>query len=135
MKRNVVKYKGIFIRTECSVSRGLFQQKEGGILSKEAITRVLSAEAEANAIRERARTEAAERIAACEVAVAAASADAVARTVSELKSREASVRTRAEALILQSREEAEGDIEALRAVAQDKMREAVKHIEWELCDI
>ena len=131
----MVEYKGIFIRAECSVSRGLFQQKEGGILSKEAITRVLSAEAEANAIRERARTEAAERIAACEAAVAAASADAVARTVSELKAREASVRTRAEALILQSREEAEGDIEALKAMAGDKMREAVKHIEWELCDI
>ena len=104
-------------------------------MSKEAITRVLSAEAEANAIRERARTEAAERIAACEAAVVAASADAVARTVSELKAREASVRTRAEALILQSREEAEGDIEALKAMAGDKMREAVKHIEWELCDI
>jgi hypothetical protein len=104
-------------------------------LAKEAISRVLAAETEADAIRARAQTEARERVAACENAEAAASADAVARTTAELKERGSKIRERADALIAQSREEASTDIETLRAAAKDKMREAVKHIEWELCDV
>ena len=111
------------------------ERKKVEFLSKEAISRVLSAETEADAIRERAQTEARERVAACEAAEAAASADAIARTTAELKARQAKIRERSDALITQSREEAGADIEVLQAAAKEKMREAVKHIEWELCDI
>ena len=104
-------------------------------MSKEAISRVLAAETEADAIRARAQTEARERVSACETAEAAASADAIAKTTAELKARGSKIRERADALIAQSREEASTDIETLRAAAKDKMREAVKHIEWELCDV
>jgi uncharacterized protein YdhG (YjbR/CyaY superfamily) len=52
-----------------------------------------------------------------------------------MKARQVMIGERAEALISQSREEAGADIEAIRAAAKEKMREAVKHIEWELCDI
>ena len=104
-------------------------------MSKEAISRVLAAETEADAIRARAQAEARERVSACETAEATASADAIAQTTVELKARGSKIRERADALIAQSREEASTDIETLRAAAKDKMREAVKHIEWELCDV
>ena len=45
------------------------------------------------------------------------------------------VRDRNGEFIVQSREEAAADIEAMKIAARDKMREAVKHIEWELTDI
>ena len=104
-------------------------------MSKKAISMVLGAEEEANAIRARARAEARERISACETACREANDEAVANANREYKNRLAMVKERSDALILQSREEAEADIEAIRAVAEEKMREAVKHIEWELCDI
>ena len=53
----------------------------------------------------------------------------------ELDARLDTVRERAVTLIMQSREEAEADIEVMREGAREKMREAVKHIEWELTDI
>lgn len=104
-------------------------------MSKEAISRVLEAEEEANAIRERARAEARERVSACEAACAKENADAIARATAEMKARRDMVRDRSEALITQSREEADADIEAVQAASAEKMREAVKHIEWELCDV
>ncbi len=104
-------------------------------LSKEAISRVLEAEAEANAIRERARAEAREKVSACETACARENEEVVARTAADMKARREMVRERSEALITQSREEVEADIETIRATSAEKMREAVKHIEWELCDI
>ncbi len=104
-------------------------------LSKEAIARVLEAESEANAIRERAAAEARARVEACEQACARRLAQATADEANALKARLEAVHHRAEALIEQSREEAGGDIEAITSVAREKMREAVKHIEWELCDI
>jgi hypothetical protein len=52
-----------------------------------------------------------------------------------MKARREMVRERSETLITQSREEAEADIETIRETSAEKMREAVKHIEWELCDI
>ena len=104
-------------------------------MSKEAISRVLSAEAEANAIRERAQNEAREMVSTCEATCAKKAADELSRVAAEMKERQVMIGERAEALISQSREEAGADIEAIRAAAKEKMREAVKHIEWELCDI
>lgn len=110
-------------------------RKKVEFLSKEAISRVLAAEAEANAIRERARAEARDRVSACEQDSAARAANTVAETAASLKTRMETVRRRADALILRSREEASADIQAMRIAAEAKMREAVKHIEWEFCDI
>ena len=104
-------------------------------MSKEAISRVVNAEEEANAIRARAQAEARERIAVCEADCARENAEAVVRANADMKARLSMVRERAEALIAQSREEADADIEAIRVASSEKMREAVKHIEWELCDV
>ena len=113
----------------------LCERKKVEFLSKEAIARVLAAEAEANAIRERAVSEAAARVEACERDCAEEESRRIAETKDQLARRRAAVSERADALIIQSREEAEADIEEMRAVAREKMREAVKHIEWELTDI
>ena len=104
-------------------------------LSKEAISKVLYAEAEADAIRARAEAEARARVEACERACAEEQTAALEAAGDELDARLDTVRERAVALIMQSREEAEGDVETMRAAAREKMREAVKHIEWELTDI
>lgn len=104
-------------------------------MSKEAISRVLRAEAEANALRDKAREDARNRVSACEQSCAQEAADATAETVAQLKARQDMVRDRANDLIDRSREEAGADIRAMRAAASEKMREAVKHIEWEFCDI
>lgn len=104
-------------------------------MSKEAIDKVLEAEETARTIRERAEVTAREQVAACERDARAAAAKEREALVADLKARHKAVSTRADALIAQSREEAGSDIEALRAAAEQKMREAVKHIEWELCDI
>ena len=104
-------------------------------MSKDAISQVLAAEHRANAIREAAAKEAAARVEACERECAAKMERDVEKTRTELAARLGTVRTKAEELILRSREEANTDIETLTAAAQEKMREAVKHIEWELCDI
>lgn len=105
------------------------------MLSKEAISRVLGAEEEANAIRERARAEARRRVEACEAACSRETTSAVAYTTEEMKKRLDMVKNRSDELLEQSREEALADIEAVRAAAAEKMREAVKHIEWKLCDV
>ncbi len=104
-------------------------------MSKEAISRVLNAEAEANAIRERAQNEAREMVSACETTCAKKAAEELSKATADMKARQIMIGERAEALISQSREEAGADIEAIRAAAKEKMREAVKHIEWELCDV
>ena len=96
---------------------------------------MLAAEEEANAIRERARAEARRRIEACEAACRRENAEAVERTARDMKARLVKVQTRSDELLVQSREEATADIEAVQIASAEKMREAVKHIEWELCDI
>ena len=104
-------------------------------MSQKMIQEVLRAEAEAETIRTdaldkaRARRERTEREAA---ANAEATVTALRR---ELRDREADVARRANELIEQSRQEADTDIEALRAAADEKMREAIKHIEWKLFDV
>ena len=113
----------------------IFDGKKVEFLSKEAVSRVLGAEAEANAIRERAQAEARRRVSDCEAACAKENAEALARAAEEMKARREMVRGRSEELITQSREEANADIEVIQVAAQEKLREAVKHIEWELCDI
>ena len=50
-------------------------------MSKEAISRVMNAEEEANAIRTRAQAEARERVSACEAACAKENARAIARAI------------------------------------------------------
>lgn len=122
-------------RNEKALCKPFCKRKKVEFLSKEAIARVLAAEAEANAIRERAVSEAAARVETCERDCAEEEARRIAETKDQLSRRRAAVSERADALILQSREEAEADIEEMRAVAREKMREAVKHIEWELTDI
>ena len=104
-------------------------------MSKEAISKVLSAEAEASAIRERAETDARAMVEACERACAEEQTAALEAASDGLDARLDMVRERAVNLVVQSREEADTDIEALKAIAREKMREAVKHIEWELTDI
>ena len=104
-------------------------------MSKDAISQVLSAEARANAIRENAAREAAALVEACERECMARMTQEIDKTKTELGNRLHMVQTRAEELILRSREEADADIEQITAAAQEKMREAVKHVEWELCDI
>ncbi|MBQ5725148.1 MAG: hypothetical protein IIV80_03225 [Clostridia bacterium] len=104
-------------------------------MSQKMIQEVLRAEAEAEAIRTdalekaRAQRDRTEREAA---ANAEATVTALRR---ELRDREADVARRANELIEQSRQEADTDIEALRAAADEKMREAIKHIEWKLFDV
>lgn len=117
------------------VQATVIDRKKVEFLSKEAISRVLSTEAEANAIRERAQEQAHEMVNACEANQSKESAEAIAKATAEMKVRQTMVKDRAEALITRSREEAGADIEALQTAAREKMREAVKHIEWELCDI
>ena len=111
------------------------RERKVDFLSKEAISKVLLAEAEANAVRERAEREARARVEACEKACAEEQAAKLDAAADELDTRLDTVRQRAVTLIMQSREEAEADIEVMRVTAREKMREAVKHIEWELTDI
>ena len=111
------------------------RERKVDFLSKEAISKVLTAEAEANAIRERAESEARARVEACEKACAEEQDAKLETAADELDARLDTVRERAVTLIMQSREEAEADIEVMREGAREKMREAVKHIEWELTDI
>ena len=112
-----------------------FNERKVNSLSKEAISRVLAAEAQANAIREDAEAQARARVEAAEASCAAEQTAALERASDELDARLDMVRERAVILIMQSREEAETDIESIKSAARDKMREAVKHIEWELCDV
>ena len=114
---------------------GATRERKVEFLSKEAISKVLAAEAEAGAIRERAEADARAMVDACEKACAEEQTAALEAAEDGLDARLDMVRQRAVTLIVQSREEANADIEALKAAAREKMREAVKHIEWELTDI
>ena len=114
---------------------GATRERKVEFLSKEAISKVLAAEAEAGAIRERAEADARAMVDACEKACAEEQTAALEAAEDGLDARLDMVRQRAVTLIVQSREEADADIEALKAAARDKLREAVKHIEWELTDI
>lgn len=104
-------------------------------MSRQAISKVLAAEAAAETIRREAHAEAAARIEATRREAMAETERELAAMKAELAARLDTVRVRADELIAQSREEAGTDIEALRAYADEKMREAVKHVEWELCDL
>lgn len=110
-------------------------ERKVDFLSKEAISKVLAAEAEAGAIRERAEADARAMVEACEKTCAEEQTAALDAAADELDARLDMVRERAVTLIVQSREEADSDIEALKTSARDRLREAVKHIEWELTDI
>ncbi len=96
--------------------------------------RVREAEAEAAAIRQAAEKEAAARIEQNEKDCAAREEKAIAATDEALKVKLATVKKRAEALIEQSRKEAEDDVATLETEARNHMREAVKLIVWEMFD-
>ena len=112
-----------------------FMERKVDILSKDAISKVLAAEAEASAIRMRGEADARAMVEACEKACAEEQTAALTTASDELDARLDMVRERAVTLIMRSREEAATDIEAIQTTAREKMREAVKHIEWELTDI
>ena len=105
------------------------------ILSQKAILKVMEAEREADAIREKAAATARTKRESCEATESRRREQTLAAERAAIRAREGDVRSRAEALIARSREEADTDIEILRNAADEKMREAVKHIEWKVCDI
>ena len=127
----------LYLRRRCgSLSAGgAFTERKVDILSRDAISKVLAAEAEASAIRTRGEADARAMVEACEKACAEEQSATLATTSDELDARLDMVRERAVTLIMRSREEADADIEAMQTAAREKMREAVKHIEWELTDI
>lgn len=104
-------------------------------MSQKAIAKVLEAEREADAIRENAATTARAKRESQEAEEARRRDETLTAERAATRAREAEVRARAEALIARSREEAGTDIEAMRLAAEEKMREAVKHIEWKVCDV
>ena len=110
-------------------------ERKVDILSKDALSKVLAAEAEASAIRMRGEADARAMVEACEKACAEEQTAMLATASDELDARLDMVRERAVTLIVRSREEATADIEAMQTAAAERMREAVKHIEWELTDI
>ena len=101
-------------------------------LSKEAISRVRDAEKQAADIRERAEKEAQARIEACEKSCAESASIQTDRAAAELKARLEEVRRKADALIVQSREDALADAAELTETAMQKKQEAVKVIIWEM---
>lgn len=103
-------------------------------MSKEAIMRVREAEAQAAAIRAEAEAQAAARIEQNEKLCAERGERAIAATDEALKAKLAAVRQRADALIEQSRAEAQEDVAAMETEARARMREAVKLIVWEMFD-
>lgn len=103
-------------------------------LSNKAIEKVRETEREAAAIRERAASEAHARVETCEKESAAAYTRATDRTAAELAARLQDMRRRTDALVEQSRAEAEDDMETMETAARERMREAVKQIEWEMFD-
>ncbi len=123
------------LRKRFMLRKDRIRQEEGVILSRKAIEKVLDAEREADAIRERAAADARAMRESHEISEARRRDDVLAAERAAGRKREGDVRARADALIARSREEAGADIEILRANAAEKMREAVKHIEWKVCDI
>ena len=103
-------------------------------LSKEAIARSRETEIEAGRIRASAEEEARCRIAAAEKSCSVNAACATAAVESELRDNLGDVRTRAEALIEESREEARNGTADMEAAARTHMRDAVKLIVWEIYD-
>jgi hypothetical protein len=121
-------------RSQRGDARRAGQRKKVRSLSNKAIARVREAELEAAAIREKARAEACDRVETCEKEYAAAAARETDRTAAGLTARLQDMRRRTEALVEQSRAEAEDDMVAMEEAAREKMREAVKQIEWEMFD-
>ena len=108
--------------------------KVGEILSKEAIMRIREAEAEAASLLETAQHDAEMRIEQNEKKCIAEAEAAISATDESLKIKLASVKTRAEELIEQSRSEAAEDVVTMETEARANMREAVKLIVWEMFD-
>ncbi len=108
--------------------------KEGEILSKEAMTRIREAEAEALAIKQKAEETAAARIEQNEKACIQQEEKAINAADEALKAKLETVRKRAELLIEQSRKEAAEDVVIMETEARNRMREAVKLIVWEMFD-
>lgn len=103
-------------------------------LSREAISKVQKAEEEAAAIRAEAEANARAKIEENEQRCAKEAADRVETTAKELKKKLEDVRRKTDELIVLCSDEAQEDADALEAVAEEKMREAVRVIVWEMLD-
>ena len=103
-------------------------------MSKEAISRVREAEAQAAEIRAQAEKKAATRIEQTEKACVAQAERAIAATDAALREELDRVKTKAEELVEESRREVMEDVTAMEAMARESMREAVKLIVWEMYD-
>ena len=103
-------------------------------MSKEAISRVKAAEAEAARIRAQADSRAAAMIEETEKNCAMESERAITAIDATLREELERVKERAEGLIAESRREVEADVAAVEESAREHMREAVKLIVWEMYD-
>lgn len=101
-------------------------------LSKEALTKVRNAEAEANAIREKANTAARQMLELNEKIIAAQAEQQLADANAACKQHLADVQEKADRLIVLSRESAGDEAEAIRQQAEAKMNEAIKVIVREM---
>lgn len=103
-------------------------------MSKEAMTRVRDAEAQAANIRAEAAAEAARMRQENEKTCAAAAKERLNATAAALKERLAVVQQKADALVEQSRLEAAEDARGLIEAASEHRLEAVKVVVWEMFD-
>ena len=110
------------------------EQRKVKFLSREAIARIRETEIEAGKIRANAEEEARRTISATEKSCAVNAACATAAAESELRENLDVVRSRADALIEESREEAREGTADMEAAARAHMRDAVKLIVWEIYD-
>lgn len=117
----------IFIGPDCP-SNGRKVEGRCESLSKEALTKVRSAEAEANAIREKANTAAQQMLELNEKLCAAQTEQQLADANAECRQHLADVQQMADRLIEVSRESAGDEAEAIRQQAESKMNEAIKVI-------
>lgn len=101
-------------------------------MSKEALTRVRSAEAEAAAIREKANTAAQKMLELNEKVCAAQAEQQLADANAECRQHLGDVQEKAARLIELSRESASDEAEAIREQAESKMNEAIKVIVREM---
>ncbi len=103
-------------------------------MSREAIARVREAETQAADIRAKAAAEAG-RLRTDNEKACAAKHDARVKEISgALRAGLDSMQEKADALVRQSREEAQTDADALRTAAGAHMKEAVRVIVWEMFD-
>lgn len=103
-------------------------------MSKEAVTRVREAEAQAAAIRSKAMADARQLRADTDAACAGQHDERLKQVSADMRSQLDNIQATADELVRQSREEARVDAEALREAANAHMKEAVRIVVWEMFD-